>query len=632
MLKVSEILNVKEEIQHELLKLPGVHAVGLGRKETGGLQNGPVAIRIVVEKKLKTGQLDSTQMIPRDIKGFPTDILECPRLGSLSETPLATGDTRLYYPLRGGIRICPDPRVDPKPGFGTLGLIVQGPNGTPCILTAQHVIGIGSVFQPDTGTSAVAQYVRGNIGLDCSISELYPDINWYNWVLEIGAVQGQFNVTEHNTPYPVRKRGYSTGYSDCRITMVYVTGNAANGSSYEDNLWVSGPSGTLEPGDSGAVLVDDCNRVVGLLRERTSSTAALASPIGRVLSVLESHLYEDHMPRFFALHEGMGPNRLEGDRWIWGTYTDSTMREFRGDALWPPGMDTYGTLNTPYLVPYKILSMDPNTVQERLYCLHKDRNLENNTLWRGCFDGQNWLEDSDSWGFVETRCPPTAAVYKGDLYVFWVKEDKIYVGKEWLGVFITDGYQTKYNGLFPQNAPNTYGTSNSPAVAVYNGKLYVVHQEQDLKGALKVTTYDGSSWSGDDYIVTASGNRISTSERPGLATFKGDLYLVHDQAGDAGFLYYSVFNGQTWTDDKVLNSTYAPGSSGAVNLIVHNGELVCMREGRGNDQQIHCARTSDGFNWLDGILEPSGGGYFGCHSAPGLAHFPLNYNRPTSSE
>ena len=51
-MKESErILRVKEAVERELRKIPGVHAVGIGPKITNGELTGEIAIHVLLPKK-----------------------------------------------------------------------------------------------------------------------------------------------------------------------------------------------------------------------------------------------------------------------------------------------------------------------------------------------------------------------------------------------------------------------------------------------------------------------------------------------------------------------------------------------------------------------------------------------------
>ena len=59
-----------------LLSKPGVYAVGLGEKISGGKRTGKRALICSIAKKKPLAQLAQDELIPQDIEGIPTDIVE----------------------------------------------------------------------------------------------------------------------------------------------------------------------------------------------------------------------------------------------------------------------------------------------------------------------------------------------------------------------------------------------------------------------------------------------------------------------------------------------------------------------------------------------------------------------------
>lgn len=71
---LEDIRRVKEEVEKELLKIPGVTGVDLGYKYVGGKKTDVLAIRVYVEKKNK--DVPEKEMIPKKIDNIPTDVTE----------------------------------------------------------------------------------------------------------------------------------------------------------------------------------------------------------------------------------------------------------------------------------------------------------------------------------------------------------------------------------------------------------------------------------------------------------------------------------------------------------------------------------------------------------------------------
>jgi hypothetical protein len=70
---LSEIQRIKEEVESELLKLPGVTGVDVGYRYAGGNKTDVLAIRVYVEEKK---DVPEDVAVPRQIQGVPTDVIE----------------------------------------------------------------------------------------------------------------------------------------------------------------------------------------------------------------------------------------------------------------------------------------------------------------------------------------------------------------------------------------------------------------------------------------------------------------------------------------------------------------------------------------------------------------------------
>lgn len=69
-------LQIKEEAETWLFKIPGVRAVGLGPKFVADRPIGKLAIQVYVESKRPRTKLDPSEVIPEFIGGIPTDVWE----------------------------------------------------------------------------------------------------------------------------------------------------------------------------------------------------------------------------------------------------------------------------------------------------------------------------------------------------------------------------------------------------------------------------------------------------------------------------------------------------------------------------------------------------------------------------
>ena len=70
---VEKIRRIKEEVEGELLKRPGVTGVDVNYKVVGGHKTDRLAIRIYVKKKR---DVPKREAIPETISGVVTDVIE----------------------------------------------------------------------------------------------------------------------------------------------------------------------------------------------------------------------------------------------------------------------------------------------------------------------------------------------------------------------------------------------------------------------------------------------------------------------------------------------------------------------------------------------------------------------------
>ncbi|HEV7509950.1 MAG TPA: hypothetical protein VGS07_34075 [Thermoanaerobaculia bacterium] len=130
---IERISAVKKGAEGRLLAIPGVHAVGLGAKYAGGQRTREPAIMVFVEKKKPAGDLLPHEVIPSEIDGVKTDVME-------SAPPRLHSDDKKYRPLVGGVQIWGGGTVG---GGGTLGCIarIEGPIPRIVGITNRHVVG-----------------------------------------------------------------------------------------------------------------------------------------------------------------------------------------------------------------------------------------------------------------------------------------------------------------------------------------------------------------------------------------------------------------------------------------------------------------------------------------------------------
>ena len=326
----EQIRPVKRRVEDQLIALPGVVGVDIGEKVSRGAPTGSESIVVHVNQKVDVSQLPADQLIPAEIDGIPTDVVEHrirlqahlePFAGSSGAPASAvdTTDTRRYRPLAGGASLGPFrpvPRggtvVDGPPGeylvAGTLGaLVTDRRTGRTLALTNFHVAAVDTGWragdlqlQPsriDDGTMAgspIGTVQRAIISerVDGAAVLLAPGTQWYPGIIGIGPVRGRAAARVGQT---VRKRGRTTGLRHGTVSSVDFTvqidfGGETGVRTLRDQVRIDRDPSEAEfsaGGDSGSAVVDDRGRVVGLLfAGEEDGSFGLANPIDAVLDEL----------------------------------------------------------------------------------------------------------------------------------------------------------------------------------------------------------------------------------------------------------------------------------------------------------------------------------------------------------
>jgi hypothetical protein len=268
-----------------------------------------VAIRVLVADKR---DVPPDEAIPPDIGGHPTDVIERRfRLHVLSVAEadvVLLADTGAYDPLVGGISIGPSRSPGGRVLAGTLGCIVfDAATGRPMLLSNFHVLSVDTgatpgdtMVQPsrlDGGAgpgSVVGTLARWSLG-----GSVDGAVAWATQrgvacqVADVGALAGTGPAAVGTA---VRKRGRTTGLTfgtvdtvDLTVTLDY--GDAIGNRTLSKQVGVRPDTARSSrfggPGDSGSVVVDGANRVVGLYLAGDDTVGyGIANPIGPVLSAL----------------------------------------------------------------------------------------------------------------------------------------------------------------------------------------------------------------------------------------------------------------------------------------------------------------------------------------------------------
>jgi len=316
----NELTTVRETLKrnrHQLLKRSNVVATGVGYKITGGQKTTTLSIVCSVTRKVVASQLSSRDMVPATLEGTPTDVVRTGIIRALQST------TNKHRPAPGGVSIGHQDIT-----AGTLGCLVQK-DGQKFILSNNHVlansnqaeiadpilqpgpydggtypddhiagledfvpiniIGLPSECPIATGTASLLNGIAKLLGsqvrmqainqqplenlVDAAIARPLNPEEVSDKILQIGTIQG---TAAGELGMAIKKSGRTTGLTNGVIEQVDVSVNVQYGQGqvamFTDQLMAGAMS---QGGDSGSAVLDENNRLVGLLFAGSDTTTVI---------------------------------------------------------------------------------------------------------------------------------------------------------------------------------------------------------------------------------------------------------------------------------------------------------------------------------------------------------------------
>ncbi|MFH8977152.1 hypothetical protein [Streptomyces sp. NPDC017890] len=279
----------------------GKYATGVGLKQTAGEFTSQIALFVYVPRKRGEEEIAEPEVVPPEFGGYITDVVEA--------RPELIDDTTRYDPLRGGIEISRERTLADgifAPPTGTMGAVVKKRgSGQQQLLTNAHVAHQTNlnIYQPGqvfispltdiVGSVADLRNENNPLFLDCATIELNGSRGSKAAIEEIGPVQGAF-IQVPPLGEVVKKRGKRT-----LLTQGFVVRTVASlFAPVIDQIEFSGavPFVTVfcGKGDSGSVVLNSSNQVIGLLYGTSGldlgnglSSHGLAMPIHNVQEALQ---------------------------------------------------------------------------------------------------------------------------------------------------------------------------------------------------------------------------------------------------------------------------------------------------------------------------------------------------------
>jgi hypothetical protein len=312
-----------------------VHAVGIGRKLVKGQRTGQMCVRIYVVQKLAKSVLPPAHLLPEEMTGVPTDVIEsppayayvrgravrAPKAKAAAAPPCTVHRQERQRPLVAGIST-----AHFEVTAGTLSYFCRSTHHGDdpqkvYVMSNNHVYAnvnqghLGDpLYQPgpaDGGTAAdhiadLSRFVQLQLGgqdpnrVDAAIGELLPAISYRAEVCSIGRITGTAQATEEML---VRKHGRTTGYTEGIVTdasydaLVGMDHNDPNVVAlFESQIRIAKndpyPDFGLG-GDSGSLIVarDQPNAVGLYFAGPDDGSYGVANHIANVLNELEVQLF-----------------------------------------------------------------------------------------------------------------------------------------------------------------------------------------------------------------------------------------------------------------------------------------------------------------------------------------------------
>jgi hypothetical protein len=322
---IRDVLN--NGVEEVLRKIPGVHHISTGLKETDGRISDTLCIRIYVAEKKDSSSLHPHEVLPSEINGIPTDVNVIPGFS-------ACIDEKKYRPLKGGIQITNRIIVQEKDGYGTevahgtLGCLARNnEDGKWVILSNAHVLTANAakpgdrIYQPapaeipaisskelplrpaDDG-NVVGSIVRAVINekVDAGIAavdeqavngSLLNEINGLsvNGIPHYNVIVGQSTAVAGQIVFKV---GEVSGRTEGRIVDVNYPATTFfiedKQYTFKGQIAIQSVDPThhfSEKGDSGAAIIDKDNRIVGLMFANNGNAQPQVTLANHIADVVE---------------------------------------------------------------------------------------------------------------------------------------------------------------------------------------------------------------------------------------------------------------------------------------------------------------------------------------------------------
>lgn len=278
----NKLLDLLEDVKEKLMKFPNVINVAIGLKETAGELTEDIVFQVFVVDKIEKDSLAPSEQIPKKIKGYKTDVIKVPKA-------VNRVDSSEHRPVTGGVQIS-----NGKGHVGTLGCFAQlVADDTLVLLSNEHVlysdgaVAGDKIGQPnfENKCCCCCAYVDGEIGtilgpainnstVDCAIASVNPGIA-LDHILHNSMDDAELHIDGIDTAVVgdnVRKIGRTSGLTQGRVRSINGPTASRNGQIFirpvDTETFTESKNGKKafsDGGDSGSIIIDESNNVIGLL-------------------------------------------------------------------------------------------------------------------------------------------------------------------------------------------------------------------------------------------------------------------------------------------------------------------------------------------------------------------------------
>jgi len=201
----------------------------------------------------------------------------------------------------------------------------------------------------------------------------------------------------------------------------------------------------------------------------------------------------------------------------------------------------------------------------------------------------DWRPANALFGQSSKDAPALAAV-GGELHLVHLGEGSNVIYHSWT----QNGTSWTQNNQIPNQSSKL-----PPALAVWNGNLHMVHLGTSSNDIWHSQSNDLRNWTANTRIRDQQNQNQKSKASPALASFNGELHMVHI-GGSSNDIWHSwTSDGTNWTQQKILGQK----SKTAPALASFGGELHMVHLGDSSNNLWH-TWTNDGRNWTTNVRIP----------------------------